>query len=243
MKTKFYLTGWSSLTKGFLTTTLVSTAILWSSISKAEDFKWSELRVFTMQNNLSNIPTALNNLTAPDNVDALGTLYGIGLEADGRWKWLKVGTRFKGILMSKDAPNSPTPPTAYLTVGQYSGAGIARFAIVEKEHVNFDLLLEAGLGNTSIDVRTNGSGKSDIKCEACPFGRVGASLNLGWPTFKFSFEGGQEFNNLTNLKASGDLAAANNISSIDFSGTYFAVGFILYGIPSWIKPGGITMGN
>lgn len=228
MKTKFYL---------------VLAPILWSCFAFSEDFKWSELRVFTMQNNLSAAPTALNNLTAPDNVEPLETLYGIGLEADGRWKWLKVGTRFKGILMSKDAPNAPTPPTAYLTVGQYSGAGIARFAVIEKDNINFDLLVEAGLANTSIDVRTNGSGKSDIKCEACPFGRVGASLNLGWPTFKFSFEGGQEFNNLTTLNASGDLAAANNISSIDLSGPYFAVGFILYGIPSWIKPGGITMGN
>ncbi|MCC2677935.1 MAG: hypothetical protein K0R29_511 [Pseudobdellovibrio sp.] len=196
-----------------------------------------------MQNNLTTVPTALNNLTAPDGVDRLDTLYGIGLEADGRWKWLKLGTRFKGILMSKDAPNSPTPPTAYLTVGQYSGAAIARLPFIERDSVNFDLLFELGAANTSIDVRTNGSGKSDIKCEACVFGRIGASINLGWPSFKFSFEGGQEFNNLTNLKATGDLAAANNISSIDLSGPYFAVGFIIYGIPSWIKPGGITVGK
>lgn len=228
MKTKLYLA--------------MLSIVLWSGYASAEDMnlKWSELRVFTMTNNLSSLPTALNNLTAPDNVDPLETLYGIGIEADAKWKWIKIGTRFKGILMSKDAPNSPTPPTAYLTVGQYSGAVLARVPLVDKDSVNFDLVAELGAANTSIDVRTNGSGKADIKCETCVFGRAGASFAIGWPTFKFSIEGGQEFNNLTGLKVSGDLAAANSISSLDLSGTYIAAGIIIYGIPGWIKAGGIS---
>lgn len=224
-------------TKNYL---IALSLVLWSGTSQAEDFKWSELRVFTLSNTLATAPTALNNLTAPDNVDPLETIYSIGIEADARWKWIKIGTRFTGALMSKDAPNSPMPPTAYLTIGQYSGAALARVPLIEKDAVNLDVLAEVGAANTAIDVRTNSSGKADIKCEACVFGRVGASLALGWPTFKISIEGGQEFNNLTNLKTTGTLAAADNISSIDLSGTYIAAGIVIYGIPSWIKPGSIT---
>jgi hypothetical protein len=204
--------------------------------------KWSELRVFTMTNTLSTTPAALNNITASDNVEQLDTLYGIGLEADAKWRFLKIGTRVKGILMSKNPPNPPSPAVSYLTVGQYSGGLLARVPVIDNDTVNFDFLAEVGAANTSLEIATASNGKGEFKCEACVFGRVGASINLGWPTFKFSLEGGQEFNNLSSLKYSGTLTN-HNVDSVDLSGPYVAAGVIIYGLPSWIKPGGITVGK
>jgi hypothetical protein len=228
MKTKFYL---------------VAMLMLLTQNTFADDgFKWSELRVFLMTNTLSDKPAALNNITAPDNVDPLDTLYGIGLEADARWKWIKIGSRIKGVLMSKDAPNPPSPATAYFTIGQYSGGVLARIPLVENDTINFDVLAEVGAAKTSIEVATNSSGKGEFKCDACVYERVGASLNIGWPSFKFSIEGGQEFNKLSSLDYSGTLTS-HNVDSVDLSGPYVAVGVVIYGIPGWIKPGGITVGK
>ena len=63
----------------------------------SDGLKFSELRVLLMTNTFGATPAALNSLTSPANVDALDTIYGIGIEADARYKWVKIGTRFKGV--------------------------------------------------------------------------------------------------------------------------------------------------
>lgn len=206
-----------------------------------DGLKFSELRVLLMTNTFGSAPAALNNLTAPDNVDALDTIYGIGIEADARYKWVKIGTRFKGVLMSKSAPNAPSNSSVGLTVGQYSGGVLARVPVTEQDHVNFDVLAEVGAANTKIDVETSSSGKGTFSKDAGVFARAGASVGVGWPTFKFYVEAGQEWNNLTDLKFEGTLT--NNVREVDFSGPYVSVGMIFSGIPSWITPGGITFGK
>lgn len=206
-----------------------------------DGLKFSELRVLLMTNTFGKAPTALNTLTAPDNVDALDSIYGIGLEADARYKWVKFGTRFKAVLMSKNAPNAPANSSAGLTVEQYSAGALVRVPLTEQDHFQFDVLAEIGGANTKIDVETSSAGKGTFSKEAGLFGRAGASVGVGWPTFKIYLEAGQEWNNLNNLKFEGNLA--NNVSEVDFSGPYYSVGLIFSGIPSWITPGGITFGK
>ena len=213
---------------------------LFSMSAHADDgLKWSELRVYLSSNSFSSAPTALNNLTAADNVKKLSDLTGMGLEADAQVKpWLKVGTKFRGIWNAVNQPNPPSPATAYIQITQYSAGLLARGTILEKDWIQADLFAELGLANTKIDVLTSVSGKGTFTKDSGLYQRAGISVGLGSPTFKFFVEAGQEWNNLSSVSFTGTLV--NNISSVDFTGPYYAAGLIIYGIPSWIKPGGIT---
>ena len=213
-----------------------------SITAKADDgLKWSELRVLINTNTLATAPTALNNLTAPDNVPALDTLHSIGIEADAKYKWIKVGTQLRGTLFSLTPPNAALGGNSSLTVQQYAGGVLARIPIIDKDMLQFDVFAELGIANTKIDVQTSSSGKGTFTKDSGFYQRAGASLGLGWATFKFYVEAGQEWNNLNDLSFQGTIA--NNIKSVDFTGPYYALGIIIYGMPSWIKPGGITVGK
>ena len=202
--------------------------------------KWSELRLFYGNSRFSTDPTALNNLTAPDNVAPFNNPTSLGFEADGQIQpWFKVGTKFKGIWNAVSSPNPSS--TASLAVQQTEAGLLARFPIVDKEWILLDAALELGLANTKIDVQTVNSGKGTFKKDAGFYQRAGASLGLGSSSVKFYLEVGQEWNNLTSLSYQGTLATS--ISSIDFSGPYFSLGLIISGIPSWIKPGSVTVGK
>lgn len=192
--------------------------------SQAEPaIKWSELRLFSGSSRFSSDPTALNNLPAPDNVAPLNNLTSFGIEADGQVQpWLKVGTKFKGLWNGQSSSN---PNSAASLAEQQTAAGLlARFPLIDKEWISLDAAVELGLANTKIDVQTTNSGKGTFKKDAGFYQRAGAFLAVGWPTVKFFFEAGQEWNNLTSLSYQGSIATS--ISSIDFSGPYFSVGLI-----------------
>lgn len=230
-------------TKTYKTLFLLLLIHLFSRTALAEDgIKWSELRIFLSSNTFSSPPAELNNLTAADNVQKLNDLTGLGLEAVGQFKpWLKVGTRIRGIWNSVYPVNPPTPATAYLSVTQYGGGAVARIPLVDKEWVQFDIFAELGLANTKIDIQTIGSGKGTFTNNSGFYQRAGASIGMGFPSAKLYFEAGQEFNNLRSISFEGTLS--NNISSVDFTGPYYAIGLIISGIPSWMKPGFITVGG
>lgn len=203
------------------------------------DFKWSEIRFFISNNNFSDDNTALNSLTTADNVEKLKSLAGFGLEVDARLKpWLKVGTRIKGIF---NAVKAPEPAQAYTQLSQYTAGLLARIPIVDNSSVLFDVFTEVGLANTTLEVKTTSSGTGEFSKEGGVFGRAGASVGFGWESGKIFVEGGQEWNKLDGLSFKGNLV--NNVSSVDLSGTYVSVGVIISGIPSWIKPGGISSGK
>lgn len=216
---------------------------LFNITALADDgIKWSELRIFLSSNTFSSPPTALNNLTATDNVQKLNDLTGVGLEAVGKFKpWLKVGTRIRGIWNSVYPSNPPSPATAYLSVSQYGGGVVARIPIIEKEWMQFDAFAELGLANTKIDIQTIGSGRGTFTNNSGFYQRAGASVGVGFPSAKLYFEAGQEFNNLNSMSFEGTLS--NNVSSVDFTGPYYAIGIIISGMPSWIKPGFISVGG
>ncbi len=203
--------------------------------------KFSELRIFGAANTFTTEPTALNNLTAADNVQKLDSITGLGLEADAKYKSFKFGTRFKYVLMSKEPANAAVGGNSALTISQYSTGLLGRFPIIENSWAQFDAFIELGMANTTIDVKTSSSGKGTFKKDGSFYQRAGASIGAGGPAFKFYVEAGQEWNNMKDLTFSGTLS--NNISAVDLSGPYFAVGIIISGLPSWIKPGGITVGK
>lgn len=215
---------------------------LFSSQAWAEEgIKFSELRIFGATNTFTNEPVAFNNLTAADNVQKLDSLTGFGLEADAKFKAFKFGTRFKYVLMSKEPANAPLGGNSALTVSQYTAGLLGKLPVVDKDWAQVDLFVELGMANTSIDIKTLSSGNGTFKKDGSFYQRAGASLGLGTPSFKFFVEAGQEWNNVSDLSFSGTLA--NNISSVDLSGPYYAVGIIISGLPSWIKPGSISVGK
>lgn len=236
MQTKKYITLF------FITTLQISSLFFSNSASADDGFKWSELRLFGASNKFTNEPTALNNLSAVDNTQKLTDLTGFGLEADARVKsWLKVGTRIKGIWNSVYPVNPPSPATAYLQVTQYSAGILARIPLAEKDLLYADAFAELGLANTKIDVQTISTGKATFTNDSGFFQRAGVTVGIGSPAVKFYVEGGQEWNTLNQIKFEGTLP--NSITSVDFTGPYYAIGLIISGIPSWIKPGSITVGK
>lgn len=230
-------------TKIYKTLLLSIITHIFSLTALADDgIKWSELRIFLSSNTFSSAPTALNNLTAADNVQKLNDLTGLGLEAVGQFKpWLKVGTRIRGVWNAVYPLNHPTPATAYLAISQFGGGAVARFPLVDKEWMQFDAFGELGLVNTTIDILTISSGKGSFTKNSNFYQRAGASIGIGSPSVKLYFEAGQEFNNLNDMSFEGTLS--NNISSVDFSGPYYAIGLIISGIPSWMKPGFVSVGS
>lgn len=212
---------------------LVVNGLFFSSIAHAElDLKWSELRLFISGNTYEKDQTQLNTLTDVDNIEKLKSFAGLGFEAVADYKpWVKLGTRLKFIGNS----NYPVGSRAsYLQILQYTAGIVARFPIAATNNVSMDLLAELGLANTKIDIQTL-AGKATFNQSAGFFQRAGASLGLGGEEFKFYVEGGYEWQNLNGLKSEGTLV--NNISKVDLSGPYTAVGVIISGLPEWIKPG------
>jgi hypothetical protein len=231
-------------TKTYIKIIVLFFIIFNSSLSQAVDldFKWSELRVFIGGNNLAKDPTELNNLGNADNVEDYKSFTGIGLEADAQLaKKFKVGTRIKGIWNSMYPPNAPNPPTSYVAISQYSAGFLGRLTLIDTENVLVDVVAELGLANTKFDVKTTSSGNGMFTKDAGFFQRLGATVGLGWPSVKFYIEAGQEWNKLDDIKFEGTIT--HNLTSLDLSGPYYVVGVIISGIPSWIKPGGVSYGK
>lgn len=199
-------------------------------------FEWSELRLFGENTKLSNSQTALNNLTAADQVSSLSSLTSYGIEADAHLgSWLKIGSRFHGTWTSL---SSSASSTAGLTVRQNAASLLLRVPFIEADYLTFDIFGEAGVANSEIDVRTSSSGTGAFTQNSSLFQRVGGSVGFGGKEVKLFVEAGQEWNNLNNLTYQGTLST--NITSANMNGTFIGGGLIISGVPSWIKPGGFS---
>jgi hypothetical protein len=164
-------------------------------------------------------------------------------DIDFKWSELRLflsnnRTRFKGIFNSVYPPGSTA---SYIQLSQYSAGLLGRVPLVDSNTVLVDIFAELGASNNKIEVKTSASGSAEFTKDSVFFQRVGASLGLGWSSFKIFAEAGQEFHKIDNLNKSGSLVAA--VSSVDLSGPYVSVGLVISGMPSWIKPGGISTGK
>lgn len=202
-------------------------------------FKWSELRIFATSNQFDHAQNQLNLLTTADNVRTFKTYSGIGIEADAQvLSWLKVGTRYNGSWSKVTEPYAPSPAPAFIAIQQSAAGMLVRVPLVQQNWIQFDVFGELGLANTHIDVQTSSSGGGTFTQNAGFYQRAGASLGIGWKSFKIYVEAGQEWNRMSNPSYSGTLSTG--INSIDLGGPFYAAGFIISGVPSWIKPGGVS---
>lgn len=226
----------------FLMLTLVS-LVLFPDLAKAKEYslKWSELRVFASETRFNNQPEELNAMLAADGIEKLDTAVGFGLEANAQVNsWFKAGTKFKGIFAGSNKKEAQFPATEYIQIQQYSAGLIGRVGLINKQNILFDIFAEAGLSNNTIEIKSSfGSSKWDKKSHF--YQRAGASLATGSSSLKFYVEGGFENFKLDNLEHTGTFG--QNTSSIDLSGPFVGVGLIISGIPSWIKPGGVSVGD
>lgn len=208
---------------------------LFTAHSEADDsVKWSEVRLYHATNKLAAAPTALNNLTAPDNVPALDTLQSLGIEIDGQYKMLKVGVKFGYTNSSAEPPNAPFPAPAYLSVSQFTAGLVARIPIVTQPAYLFDAFVELGAADTTFNAQTISSGKATLKKDKNFYQRAGASVAVGSAAVKLYAEVGQEWNKVSDPSSSGTMVT--NIPAVDLSGTYFALGLIISDVPEWLKP-------
>lgn len=226
----------------FLMLTLVS-LLMYPDLAKAKDYslKWSELRVFASETQFANQSEELNTLLAADGIEKLDKVVGFGLEANADvTSWFKAGTKFKGIFAGSNKNEAQLPATEYIQIQQYSAGLIGRIGLINKQNFLLDVFAEAGLSNNTIEIKSSlGTAKWDKKSHF--YQRAGASLAAGGSGFKFYVEGGYENFKLDNLEHTGSFGQST--SSIDLSGPFVGVGLIFSGIPSWIKPGGVSVGN
>lgn len=209
--------------------------ILTSPLSFADDkIKWSDVRIFTETNKLSAAPTALNNLTAADNVPAVDTIHNLGIEIGAAYKWFKFGTKFALTAQSATPPGATFPEPGLLTINQTTAGLVGRLPLADTPNVMFDLFAEWGGVNTTIDIRTTTVGSGTLKKSGAFYQRAGASVGFGSKDLKLYAEVGQEFNKLTGMELSGTLTTS--VREVDLSGTYYSIGLIISGVPEWLTP-------
>ena len=214
---------------------LLSALLLFSLNGRAsDDVQWSEFRLFHATNKLSTAPASLNALTAPDNTPALDTLPSIGIEVDGRYKWIKFGVKFGYTNTSAEPANSPFPATAYLKVSQLTAGLVGRVPIIDQPSLIFDAFAELGAADTEFTVQTISSGKAVLKKDKNFYQRAGVSAGVGNPSIKLYVEAGQEWNKVDDLSASGTMTTT--VTGVDLSGTFYAIGLIITDVPEWMKP-------
>jgi hypothetical protein len=222
---------------------VTTSTLIFPDSAKAKDISmnWSELRVFATETTFANQSEELNTLLEMDGIEKLDKVVGFGLEADAEvTKWFKVGTKFRGIFTGSNKKEAKLPATEYLSIQQYSAGLVGRISLINKQNLLLDIFAEAGLSNNTIEIKsTLGSAKWEKNSHF--YQRAGASLAAGGPAIKFYIEGGYEMFKLDNLKHEGQFG--QNTSEIDLSGSFVGIGLVFSGIPSWIKPRGLSTGK
>lgn len=211
--------------------------------ARAKDYnlKWSEVRFFLSDTTFANRDENLGALMQVDQIEELKKVTGFGLEVDAEVSsWFKAGTKIKGVFNGSNKKEAPFPATEYLAVQQYSAGLTGRVMLVNKENFFFDVFGELGLSNNTVELKTTaGNAKWDKNSHF--YQRAGASTGFGGSSFKVFVEGGYESFKLDNLNYEGTIG--QNIDEIDLSGSYVSVGLIISGLPSWIKPSGLSIGG
>lgn len=209
--------------------------------AKEYSLKWSEIRFFLSETTFAHEDENLNSLLQADQIEKLNKVTGFGLEVDAEvTPWFKAGTKIKGIFAGSNKKEAAFPATEYLSIQQYSAGLTGRLVVVNKENFFFDVFGELGLSNNTIELKSSfGTAKWDKNAHF--YQRAGGSLGFGSSAVKMYVEGGYENFKLEKLNYEGTIG--QNADSIDLSGSYVAVGLIVSGIPSWIKPGGLSVGG
>ncbi|AZZ35295.1 hypothetical protein CIK05_00240 [Bdellovibrio sp. qaytius] len=209
--------------------------------AKDLNLKWSEIRFFLSDTKFANKDENLGALMMPDQIEEMKGITGFGLEVDAELNsWFKAGTKVKGVFNGSNKKEAAFPATEYISVQQYSAGLTGRVMLVNKDNIFLDMFGELGLSNNSVELKTSG-GTAKWEKNSHFYQRAGASMGLGGSLLKMYVEGGYENFKMKNPNYEGTIG--QNINEIDLSGSYVSVGLVISGIPSWIKPGGLSIGG
>ena len=145
-------------------------------------------------------------------------------------KYLNLGLRYTRHDISKDPVNSGSA-NYKAEISQDSMLAVARVPFFKTDIVHIDGFAGLGGSNTTYKITSAAEdGELDKKNSffASPDFSFGGSIAFGYKKYFFVIEGGYEINKITGLQSSGTV---NNISTIDLSGTYVAVGIMFDEIP------------
>lgn len=221
--------------------TLMILLITVTANAKEFSLDWSEVRFFLTETSFANKDENVNALLQPDQIEELNKVTGFGLEVDAQvLSWFKAGTKIKGVFNGSNKKEAAFPATEYFAIQQYSAGLTGRIGLVNKEKFFLDVFGELGLSNNTIELKAT-AGTAKWEQNSYFYQRAGSSLGFGGSGFKMYVEGGYENFKLDNLKHQGSVG--QNITEMDLSGPYVGVGLIISGLPSWIKPGGLSIGG
>lgn len=209
--------------------------------AKEYGLNWSEVRFFITNTTFTHRDEDMDSVLQADQIEPLKKVSGFGLEADAEiTSWFKAGTKIKGVFNAANKKEAPMPATEYLAIQQYSAGLTGRLMLINKDNLFLDLFGELGLSNNTIELKSS-FGDAKWEKDSHFYQRAGASMGFGSSGFKMYVEGGYENFKIDKLNHQGTFG--QNIDTIDLSGNYVAVGLVISGLPSWIKPGGVTIGG
>lgn len=203
-----------------------------TTVSHAEVEFPVQVRLFAAGTNTD--PKNLNAELQSQGIERYETVYSFGIEANRPLtSFLNLGINYrKRYFATKENPDNPA--TEYeASLNQDALQLIARVPILRGKILRFDLHGGIGGTNTRFKLRTatNHGELSKTKSNdwfASLYSTYGASVGAGFKNFFFFIEGGMEQNKVKNFDRSGTIS--NNITELDLSGSYVAVGFMFDGV-------------
>lgn len=180
--------------------------------------------------------TDLNTELRSQGLAEFGTTPKIGLEAT-----YKVAKFFDfGINYSKRAhfkeEATPDPATEYAAyLDQDVILVVGRVPFIKTDLLTADIFAGVGGSNTSLKLKSASQDGELSKKEggdwvASLATAAGLSIGVGYKWIYLFAEGGYESNKVDGFKRTGNISP--NITSLDFTGPYVAIGLIIDGIPA-----------
>ncbi|MGZ3773920.1 MAG: hypothetical protein ACXVCY_13470 [Pseudobdellovibrionaceae bacterium] len=183
-------------------------------------------------------PKNVNDSIGTQGFNKIDGMSQYGFEADySLLRYLDVGVRYTKRLAQAN-PASGTSSNYYVKADQDAVLLVARTALLKSDLVRIDAFAGFGGSNTTLSINTTGqSGDLTRRASgdwfASPYTAVGGSVAIGYKKYYLVIEGGVETNKVDGFKRSGTVSS--NIDSLDLSGSYMSIGFLIDGLTGSTK--------
>ena len=211
---------------------LLGFAFLFTSSAFAAEFP-VQARLFAGVNFVD--PQNVNETTTAQGLQKIDKSNQFGVEITYPVaSYLNVGVRYSKRIISLDE-NPSTEATDYsVKVDQDALLLVARAPFAKTETFKADVFVGVGGTNSTLKIKT-ASQDGELTSSAgegwaqSPYAAAGLSAAVGYKQFFFVIEAGYEYNKVSSFKRSGTVSSS--IDTMDLSGGYASVGFLLDGIP------------
>lgn len=180
-------------------------------------------------------PKNVNETTEPQGLQKIDKSNQIGVEITYPVaSYLNIGIRYSKRIVSLDENPSNEATDYYVKVDQDALLLMARAPFAKTETFKADVFAGVGGTNSTLKIKT-ASQDGELTSSAgegwaqSPYAAAGLSAAVGYKQFFFVMEAGYEYNKVSSFKRSGTVSSA--IDTMDLSGGYFTIGFLLDGIP------------